>query len=179
MILYHGTTEKIGKEILRSGVIKKNISRRYLDNSGVATTDGYVYMTNDFTYAVYYGNKNAVLDKENNLIIFKVEINDNLLEPDKDEIEYTLKVFGKVEGFEDINNPTLEESLKNTKAARVPMDIELDKYAAEYAVIESSIGPTDNSSKTLDLVRIMNSDNDYANSFKNDFFNKVNWETCK
>lgn len=39
MILYHGTTAKAAKQILKDGVIKSNISRNY-DNELAKTTDG-------------------------------------------------------------------------------------------------------------------------------------------
>lgn len=178
MIVYHGTTEKLGKQILKDGMIKKDIKRRYTNSCDMPTTNKYVYVTNDFTNAVYYGNKNAVFDKEKKLMVFKFNFEESMMEPDIDEINYTLVPFGNTRGITDINNPTLEESLKTTMAARIAHNIELKKYKVEYAIIESSFGNEPNNFKTHDLVSLTKTDNEYANKYKYEFFSEVKWIKC-
>lgn len=98
MILYHGTSAKRGKQILDDKKIKgTDVERVYNpDYISLTTTDGYVYL-GDFPLATYYANKTSIIaDEDTHLMLFEVEIDDNLLEVDYDEIEYTLKPFNAI-----------------------------------------------------------------------------------
>ena len=71
-------------------------------------------------------------------MVFEIEIDDNLLEPDLDEIEYTLIPFGKTDGFNDINNPTIQECWDACKALRVKGDIPLINGNFKYVKLRSN-----------------------------------------
>lgn len=175
MIVYHGTTEASGSQIMKDGIIKNDIKRRYGQSFGLPTTNGYVYITNNFVNAVYYGNKNAYFDKQDNLIVFKFQIDENILEADNDEIEYTLKPFGNDNVIKDKNNPTVEESLKHTMSARIPNNIYLVNNV-EYAVIPSTYSK--NRNETRDIVSLARTDNEYANKLKDEFLKSIIWNKC-
>ncbi|MFI3605688.1 hypothetical protein [Vagococcus fluvialis] len=92
MKLYHGTTEKNGPLILDDCKIITNAHGHYDNDSGfdesVITTKGFTYLTSDLAYAIYYANKNSVLEHSREYAyIFEIEIDEHLIEPDFDEIK--------------------------------------------------------------------------------------------
>ena len=86
MILYHGTIESRGKKIVKDGKIDchaerlnsesyeyivencMKVSEGSIKPKTLASTPGYTYCTNSLMYAIYYGNKNAILNNENEFI---------------------------------------------------------------------------------------------------------------
>lgn len=88
MILYHATTALRGKKILSDGRIKKEVERYYTkeENGDGYTSQGYIYLSNEVTFAIYFANCHDIIDKTGELYVFRVEIPDNLLEPDNDEL---------------------------------------------------------------------------------------------
>lgn len=137
MYLYHGTKESYGKQIIKQGIIKANIKRNYDDNfaESIRTTDGFVYLSNNLSKAAYYGNKNcfifATQDKEieEYYYIFRIQINEKELLPDKDELRaYYLP-----------EESDLSTSLTNCMSTVVNRDICLKDYNSHYVKIPSSM----------------------------------------
>ena len=139
MILYHGTIESRGKKIVKDGkidchaerlnsesyeyIVEKcmKVSEGSIKPKTLASTPGYTYCTNSLMYAIYYGNKNAILNNENEFYIFKFDISEDKLEPDQDEVRMVL--------LKDPDQyPTAADTLKACKSARYGDDITEFKY---------------------------------------------------
>jgi hypothetical protein len=140
MILFHGTSELRAQLIIESGKIKsKNVNRIYNDNK-YTTTTGYVYLTDQLYIALRYG-RNTVNIEHNyfmgdfehfgtKVVIFKVDIDPNLLEPDYDQLEIEC-ALGK-------SLPTVSsfmESLNICKSVRVSKDLIVRKEVINYATV--------------------------------------------
>ncbi|EIV99923.1 hypothetical protein [Thermoanaerobacter siderophilus] len=98
MILFHGTSSIRGKNIIRERKIRIDAPKVYNSKHPMPTTPNLIYLTPDFALALYYGNKTSVLyDDDPYLIIFRIEISKDLLLPDKDEFDYTIKDFNPIE----------------------------------------------------------------------------------
>lgn len=92
MILYHGTIESRGKKIVKDGKIDchaerlnsesyeyivencMKVSEGSIKPKTLASTPGYTYCTNSLMYAIYYGNKNAILNNENEFYMYANEL---------------------------------------------------------------------------------------------------------
>ena len=131
MILYHGTIMDKAKEILDSKRLKCNIKRDFEETlyfSG--TTDGYVYLTNQFHTAYYYGNIKTIDDCNDKYVcIFKMDIPENVLQADLDELKVkTRKEFD--------NATTASFSLNECGCVRCPEDICI--IGSQYIIIPST-----------------------------------------
>lgn len=100
MIVYHGTTEKAYKKILKSNSLLRADSERspYSRLSkNYQTTYGYVYLTTDINSAIQFANTAFIRlmdsayhkDLYRNLFVFKLDIAKECLELDKDEIKHS------------------------------------------------------------------------------------------
>ena len=65
MLLYHGTTGKRADQIFADRKISNDCDRFFTEeeNGDGYTTQGYVYLTNEITYAVYFANSHTLVDK--------------------------------------------------------------------------------------------------------------------
>ena len=107
MVLFHGTPKSRGSIIVREKIISCNAKLMHEDKceeilktvefssnlikpETLATTPGYVYLTDSMFLAAYYGNKNAIRCNEDYFFLFKVELSEDVLEPDEDEIRMVL-----------------------------------------------------------------------------------------
>lgn len=122
MILFHGTSLENGEQIIKDGKIKCQIKRVHEGYKNIipGTTDGYVYLTQNFYTAYYYGNIPLISLEDMSkqyVYIFKIEIDDNssLFEPDLDELQ-TLNITYS-------NNITWEESIEKCGCLRIKQDI--------------------------------------------------------
>lgn len=90
MILYHGTTAKRAEHIFEDRTIKKNCLRFFTEeeNGEGYSTDGYVYLSNEITYSLYFANCHSLVDKSESLYIFRIDIPDGLILADIDEMRY-------------------------------------------------------------------------------------------
>ena len=72
MLLYHGTTYKRAKQIFEDRIIKKDCDRFFTeeDNGDGYSTDGYVYLTNELTFALCFANCHHLVDKSDMLVVF-------------------------------------------------------------------------------------------------------------
>lgn len=131
MVLFHGTTQKRGEEILRSGVIKCSTERDFKSIPNIeGSTDGYAYFTTDLSKALYYGNAKTIGNDCDMLVyLFRLDIPYEMLCADLDE----LKVVTKKQYF---SETTVEESLKICKCVRISQDISIIK--ASYTTIPST-----------------------------------------
>ena len=136
MVLYHGTTEIRALKILTDRIVRTDVERFYTEeyNGNGFSSDGYVYLTNEITFSVYFANSHLGIDSSSKLFLFRFDIPEILLEPDYDEIRYQ----GAIRSRERFHND-LSYSLHELKSCRVCFDISLDKYNAKYCVIDKTI----------------------------------------
>lgn len=135
MILYHGTTEKRALQILADRIVRANVERFYKEeyNGDGFSSDGYVYLTNEITFSVYFANSHSAIDDSQRLYLFCFDIPNKLIEPDYDEIRYQ----GAAHSGTHYPNDILY-SLYEFKSCRVRFDIPLDEYDAKYCIIDKS-----------------------------------------
>ena len=134
MILYHGTTHKRAQQIFHDRVIKKNCERFFTkeDNGDGYSTDGYVYLTNEVTYALYFANCHHFVDKSDALVIFRVNIPDNQILPDYDEMRHHDPTGIARKKYKD----DLNCSLLEFKTCRINTDISFNEYAVDYFYLD-------------------------------------------
>lgn len=136
MILYHGTTQKLAMEIFRDKVIKKDIKRHYTEEkSGNGySTQGYIYLTNEITFSVFFANCCNLEDKADSLVLFKIDIPMEKIQPDYDEI----RIQNSPKHVHDRYEDDLDFSLREFKSCRVDFDIEISEYDFEYCILNLS-----------------------------------------
>lgn len=187
MKLFHGTSLKRGKQILKDRKLKgSDVERVYTsENISIPTTDGYVYLT-DFATAAYYANKtSAVTDRDAYLVLFEIDVDDTILEPDKDEIDYTLRPFGLISNFVDIENPTVKECWEACRALRVKGDILLEAGKFKYTILRSNMTlideqedlPQNSRDFTMRIVDLKWAFDDESEIEKIELYNQINWKT--
>lgn len=172
MILFHGTPESRGVKIIEEGIISNKAKRIYdqthedmlkeciVSCSGVAPTSlastiGYVYLTNSLFYAMYYGNKNAVLNEENYFYVFKTDIEEENLEADLDEVRMVLMDDPK-------KYTSAIDTLKACKSARYGHQIE----QFQYCKFPTTTNFEDELSNTvLEVVREFNNEFNHSNPY--------------
>lgn len=130
MILYHGTTYKRAQQIFANRAIKKNCERFFIEeeNGDGYSTDGYVYLTNEVTLALYFAYCHHHVDKSDSMIVFKIEIPDEMILPDYDEMRYQDPTGIDRARYSD----DLSCSLLEFKTCRVNSDILFDEYKVCY-----------------------------------------------
>lgn len=82
MILYHGTNKKGYDGILRHGYISvtNETNKRY-----ETTKNGYIYVTSELNQAMDFSSRPSMSAKGYFIIVFEIEIDENQIQPDKDE----------------------------------------------------------------------------------------------
>lgn len=142
MILYHGTTESRGRQILSEGKIKRTTHEAATYNSDIKvsyqgetlsakTTCGFVYLTDKVLVAATYGVRASIIHREKAVYIFKINVDESLLEIDTDEIKNTpaqQRAFLK---------PALtpQEALAVVYSTCVSFDILLSNSDASYTIL--------------------------------------------
>lgn len=174
MILYHGTTKSRGEQIVKDGVISNEASLVYDEEFGkgletgsiscsgimpttLATTKGYVYLTNSLFYAISYGNKNAIFmdEPEDYFYVFKVDVDENDLEADSDEVAMVLMKDPK-------DFPTAKDTLNACMSARYGKSI----YDFQYCIFPTTLDCDDENSK---IIREVTEERDNEFKFMNQF----------
>lgn len=133
MKLYHGTSSLSAALIESCGYLAKNIDRTYGSDSALATTDGYIYLTNHPGYAAYMANKEAMFKKADSFVIYEVEVEDNMLEPDIDELIYVCQLSET-----EAKKCTLTQSLSLSQSCRVPHNLYIGKEVSRKVTMPSS-----------------------------------------
>lgn len=171
MKLYHATTQVRGEQILRDRCLKKDVSRYYSkeNESNGPTTQGFVYLTNEITYSIYFANCHNLSESNTNIYIFKVDVPDEFLEADEDEIEQHSP------NNENIFPNRLAWSLGELKSCRVALDIDIDDYPTQiYRLIGMD------SERILQLIRYVAYPFNYVvSNYTNDqrnFIDSISWE---
>ena len=133
MILLQKKKKKRADEILNCGIIKKIINRYYTEelNGDGYSTDGFVYLSNEITYAMYFANCHTLVDKSESIYVFKMDINENWIEADYDEIRHEGISAEELSRY----NSDLEYTLKEFKACRISEDLILNELSTEYCII--------------------------------------------
>ena len=90
MILYHGTSERHLHAIQRHGLLPRRITGESNWSGNVASKEEFVYLTD--AYPVYFavGPALAAEDAPADLLILKVEVDEDRLYPDEDFIAWAL-----------------------------------------------------------------------------------------
>lgn len=130
MILYHGTTYKRAQSIFEDRVIKKDCERFFTEeeNGDGYSTDGYVYLSNEVTFALHFAYCHHLVDKSEALVVFKIEIPDEIVLPDYDEMRHQDPTGINRARYSD----DLSCSLLEFKACRINTDISFDEYTVDY-----------------------------------------------
>lgn len=173
LILFHGTSYKRGKNIIKEKRIRVDASKIYDYTHPMPTTHGFIYLTPDIAIAAFYGNIASIYDKDKEFIVFKIKVDKNLLKPDYDEKNYTLK-FKKKESL------TLDESLKLLKSCAIDRDICFENFESYYVVIPTTLYPLNDSDlkrKQLykDVRELLNKREIDDMEFRNYFMSKLDW----
>lgn len=136
MRLFHGTTGKRADQIFAERKISNYCDRFFTEeeNGNGYTTQGYVYLTNELLFAVYFANCHSLVDKSRDLAIFRIEIPDELLEPDYDEIRFQSSTGRDITEYA----TELEYSLMELKTCRIPTSIEFDRFNMEFTFFNKS-----------------------------------------
>jgi hypothetical protein len=97
MILYHGTTERHLRAIQRHGLLPRRITGESNWSGDVESKEDFVYLTD--AYPVYYAVGPAFAEEcaPADLLILKVDVDENRLYPDEDFIVWAL-----AEGNQDV-----------------------------------------------------------------------------
>lgn len=130
MVLYHGTTYKRAQQIFQERAIKKNCERFFTEeeNGDGYSTDGYVYLTNEVTFALHFAYCHHRVDKSDSMVVFKLEIPDEMILPDYDEMRYQDPTgTDRARYFDDLSCSLLE-----FKACRISADLSLDEFETRY-----------------------------------------------
>lgn len=130
MILYHGTTYKRAQSIFKDRAIKKDCERFFTEeeNGDGYSTDGYVYLSNEVTYALHFAYCHHRVDKSASLVVFKMEIPDEIVLPDYDEMRHQDPTGIDRKRYDS----DLSCSLLEFKTCRIDTDISFDKYTVDY-----------------------------------------------
>lgn len=165
LLLYHATSENRGKIIFSDRKIKCNIDRYYtLECNGSAySTNGYIYLSNEIFFSLYFANCHNLCDKTNLIYIFKINLNKNLLLPDEDEKRMQDKY----------NSNSLDYSLLELKSCRVAFDIIFSNHNMYYTIINSN---------TIDINKLIKNIAYYYNytiqhysNEQKDFIKNIQW----
>lgn len=132
MILYHCTPEE-RIDCIRRDKCLKAVCDRYFTGNG-ATTQGYVYLSNEPTYSIYFANCHLIDCESAKMYLFQFDLPIELLEPDYDE----MKINHDLEFETKDAVSTLEYSLSKYKSCRVPFDIKFAQFPAKYCSIDES-----------------------------------------
>ena len=130
MILFHGTTEERAQQIFDSKTIKKDCERFFTEeeNGDGYSTNGYIYLTNEVTLALYFAYCHHLVDKSDSLVVFRIDVPDELILPDYDEMRYQDPTgIDRARYSDDISCSLLE-----FKTCRINSDISFDKYDVHY-----------------------------------------------
>ena len=98
------------------------------ENGDGYSTDGYVYLTNEVTLALYFAYYHHRVDKSDSMVVFKMEIPDEMILPDYDEMRYQDPTGTDRARYSD----DLSCSLLEFKTCRVNSDLLLDEYKFHY-----------------------------------------------
>ena len=130
MILYHGTTSKRAQQIFEDKTIKKYCERFFTEeeNGDGYSTDGYVYLTNEVTFALHFAYCHHNVDKSDELVVFRINIPDEQILPDFDEMRHQDPTGRDRERYDD----DLKCSLLEFKACRINTDISFEDYSVDY-----------------------------------------------
>ncbi|WP_279063470.1 hypothetical protein [Lelliottia amnigena] len=133
MKLFHGTSSHAAELIESCGYIAKNIDRTYGEDSALATTDGYIYLTNHPGYAAYMANKEAMFKKADFFVVYEIDVEEILLEPDIDELIYVSELSET-----EAKKCSLTQSLSLSRSCRAPHNLYIGKEVIRKVTMPSS-----------------------------------------
>lgn len=87
MTFYHATTQSRGQQIIKTGRISRDAPPAV--TWMLATTPGWVYLSDHIDHAIHWGNKVSILTKETEIFyIFKISLPLSQCHPDVDNLIY-------------------------------------------------------------------------------------------
>lgn len=151
MKLYHGTTQTLGEKIIEERRIKHNVARIF--QGSIATTNGYVYVTDLFSSAAFFGNRTAIMEeyREEYIYVFKFEVAEGEILPDLDEINPAINVTAKFYNI-DRESITYQETLKYTNCASIARDIIFDNDGVQFIKLPSKLNYREEDSITSEAI---------------------------
>ena len=168
MVLYHGTSQYRAKLIFESGIIKKDAPRYFTkENNGANfSSNGFVYQSNEITWAYRFAMLHGNVEEENYGYIFKIVIPDEMILADEDELgdlfPHVLQMYSN----------RLEASLFERKSCRVDFDVNLQTYKGEFCRVCIGAGMSE-------LLTNNGMDYNYTISHytksQEDFINSITW----
>ena len=187
MELFHGTPKSRGDIIIKEKRISCHAkpmfedgcedilqSAEYSDNlikpKTLSTTPGYVYLSDLIFNAMYYGNVNAFSNDEDYFYLFKVELPEEVLEPDEDEIRMVLCK-------DPMNYPSVKDSLNACHSVRYNNDI----ISFEYCILPAAANFSHpNSQLVRDMINLRPRARGSATQqnvvdLMNQFYSNVSW----
>lgn len=156
LTLYHGTSSSRGIKILEDKKIDCNAELRFkrdrkeIVGKSIATTQGYIYCTDSILMAIYYGVNHSSELNERQFYIFKFELDENLLEPDEDEItifDDTPKCITVAESLLAYRSVRCNESIFRFEYCILPFNIDNSK---EGKIIRRCVNNHSYNPKTAD-----------------------------
>lgn len=151
MILFHGTPASKAHKILNDGLISNQAEANYNENCiaqitkcqekqdvSLATTRGYVYLTNWLFKAVYYGNLYACTGNEKDFYIFMVDIDENRLLPDLDEPQLQSCIWTTIKKENVCDYTSYKDTLEEFRSVRYADSISKFKYCTLPSAMNTS-----------------------------------------
>lgn len=175
MIFYHGTTKKRALEIFKDDAIKKDVERHYTEekSGGGYSTQGYIYLTNEITFSIHFADCCNLEDKVDSLVLFKMDIPIEKIQPDYDEI----RIQNEPDHIRGRYEDDLDFSLREFKSCRIDFDIKLNEYNIEYCIFDLS-----DKFSPDDLAVHVGYNYEYVidnyTDLQIEFINNVKWVTC-
>lgn len=133
--MYYRTTGKRAKKIFENNKLRCNVNRYYTSSkSGDGyTKQGYIYLANEMMF-IYFANCCDIKDKSGELFIFKIKLDDSILEHDYDAIW----IQPNYEFVRNKYSDNLDYSLNEFKSCRIKYDIKVKADNVSYLVINKS-----------------------------------------
>ena len=104
---------------------------KFFSTTGGIAAD--IYLTNHPGYAAYMANKEAMFKKADNFVVYEIEVEDSLLEPDMDELIYVSQLSET-----EAKKCTLIQSLSLSRSCRAPHDLYIGKEVIRKVAMPSS-----------------------------------------
>ncbi len=138
------------------------------------STQGYVYLTNEVTFALYFANCCNLEDGSDYLVLFKIDLQIEKVLPDYDEI----RIQSAPKHVRDIYQNDLDYSLRELKTCRIDFDIDLRLYCVNFCKIDLL-----NGFNPCDVIRNAGRNYEYVTGNYTDlqtkFINNLKWDLVR
>lgn len=152
ILLYHGTSQARGEQIIKEQCIRHDAPLTYSPEEFIFdthTSEGYVYLTNLLPIAIQYGNKAEIIDRSIHgkyLYIFEVWVDSECLQADIDQLQLENTTWDGYNHFvpaEDQAADHWKYSLDTVFSVRVPMALNIPAAVKRYAILPARTNLSD------------------------------------